>query len=167
MPADNNRDSVTSSISCRLHNFTKPGAPWIVTRSSSDFYKNQEFSIILKCTVPSLMLFYNLTQSRVVSKAKIGDLLGHYRRDPNLQNSFRLTIHYHAIYYWNVSLGLRMCSVSRTYIEIDMMHLVLSHCPWFNAIMFLSVGSSFVSIIGLWMLDPKSPYHLPEQTQSF
>ena len=80
------------------------------------------------------MLFYNLMQSRVVSKGKICELLGHYRRGPNLQNSFRLTIHYHAFYYWNVA----------TYIEIDTMQLVLSHCPWFNAFISLSVGSSFV-----------------------
>ena len=125
------------------------------------------------------MLFFNLMQSRLVSKGKICELSGHYRRSPNLQNSFRmmtssngnifrvtgplcgeftgpgefptqrpvtrsfdvyfdlrlnkrlskqswgwwfetlspslwrhrngLTIHYHAIYYWNKSLGLRMC----------------------------------------------------------
>ena len=63
------------------------------------FNKNLEFSLILNCTVPSLMLFYNLMQSRVVSKGKIYELLGHYRRGPNLQNSFRFAIHYHAIYY--------------------------------------------------------------------
>ena len=39
----NNSDSVVLSISSRLHNFTKSGAPWIVTLSSSDFYKNLEF----------------------------------------------------------------------------------------------------------------------------
>ena len=109
VPTTNNSDSVALSISSRLHNFAESGAPWIVTLSRSDFYKNLEFSFILNYTVPSLMSFYNLMQSRVVSKGKICELLGHYRCDPNLQNSFRLTLHYHAIYYWNVSLGLRMC----------------------------------------------------------
>ena len=109
MPTTNNSDSVAVSISSRLHKFTKSGAPWIVTLSSSAFYKNLEFSFILNCTVPSLMLFYSLMQSHVVSKGKICELLSHYRRGRSLQNSFRLTIHYHAIYYWNVSLGLRMC----------------------------------------------------------
>ena len=109
VPTTNNSDSVALSISSRLHNFTKSDAPWIVTLSSSDFNKNLEFSFILNSTVPSLMLFYSLMQSRVVSKGKICELLGYHRRGPNLQNSFRLTIHYHAVYYWNVSLGLRMC----------------------------------------------------------
>ena len=110
------------------------------------FYKNLEFSFILNCTVLSRVLFYNVMQSRVVSKGKICELLGYYRCGPNLQNSFRLTIHYHAIYCWNVFLGLRMC-VYRALIniEIDMMQLVLSQCPWFNAFMSLSVGSSFVN----------------------
>ena len=63
--------------------------------------------------------------------------------------------------------GLENVRVSRTYIEIDMMQLVLSHCPWFNACMSLIVGSLFVCIIGLWMSDLKSPQHLAEQTQSF
>ena len=156
MPTTNNSDSVALSISSRLHHFAKSGAPWIVTLSISDFYENLEFSFILNCTVPSQMLFYNLMQSREVSKGKIWEFLGHYRRGPNLQNSSRLTIHYHAIYYWNVSQGLRMC-VSRTYTKIDMMQLVLSHCPWFNAYMSLIVWSSCVCIIGLWMSDPSPP----------
>ena len=131
-PTTNNSDSVALSISSRLHNFTKSSAPWIVTLSSSDFYKNLKFSFILNCAVPSLMLFYNLMQSRVVSKGKFCELLGHYRRDPNLQNSFRLTIHYHAIYYWNVSLGLRMC-VYRALI------LKLIWCNWFCHIVIDSI----------------------------
>ena len=49
-----------------LHNFTKSGAPWIVTMSISDFYENLEVPFSLICKVPSLMLFYNLMQSRVV-----------------------------------------------------------------------------------------------------
>ena len=124
MPTTNNSDSVALSISSRLHCFAKSGAPWIVTLSSSDFCKNLEFSFILNCTVRSLMLFYILMQSRVVSKSKIWELLGHYRRGPNLQNSFRLTIHYHAIYYWNVSLGLRMCVYRALILE-------LIWCNWF------------------------------------
>ena len=124
MPTTNNSDSVALSISSRLHHFTKSGAPWIVTMSISDFYENLEFSFILNCTVPSQMLFYNFMQSRAVSKDKIWELLCHYRRGPNLQNSFRLTIHYHAIYYWNVSQGLRMC-VYRALI------LKLIWCSWF------------------------------------
>ena len=88
------------------------------------FCKNVEFSFILNCIVPSFMLFYNLMHSRVVSKGKICELLGHYRRGPNLHSSFQLTIHYHAIYYWNVSLGLRMC-VYRALI------LKLIWCTWF------------------------------------
>ena len=132
----NNSDSVALSISSRLHNFTKSGAPWIVTLSSfvlhnancslppDLFYKNLEFSFILNCTVPSLILFYNLMQSCVVSIGKICESLGHYRRGPNLQNSFLLTIHYHAIYYWSVSLGLRMCAYRAL-----IMKLIL--CSWF------------------------------------
>ena len=66
------------------------------------------------------MLFCNLMQSRVVSKCKICELLGHYRRGPNLQNSFRLTIHYRAIDLLLKRIpGLENVRVSRTYIEID------------------------------------------------
>ena len=113
MPTTNNSDAVALSISSRLHNFTKSGAPWIVTLPSSDFYKNLEFSFILNCAVPSLMLFYNLMQSRVVSKGKICELLGHYRRGPNLKNSFRLTIHYHAIYCFDRNIN-HHCPACRT-----------------------------------------------------
>ena len=167
MPTTNNSDSIALSISSRLHNFTKSGAPWIITLSSSDFYKNLEFSFILNCTVPSLMLFYNLMQSRVVTKGKFCEILGHYRRGPNLQNSFRLTNHYHVIYYWNVSLGLRMC-VYRALI------LKLIWCNWFCHIVLIQciyVLKCRVIIcldnIGLWMLDPKSPNIHPNKRSLF
>ena len=38
VPTTNNSDAVALSISSRLHNFTKSGAAWIVTLSSSDFF---------------------------------------------------------------------------------------------------------------------------------
>ena len=63
------------------------------------------------------MLFYNLMQSRVVSKDKICELLGHYQRGPNLQN-------YLCYLLLKRIPGLENVRVSRTYIEIDMMQYV-------------------------------------------
>ena len=99
------------------------------------------------------MLFYNIMQNHVVRKSKICELLGHNRRGP--KKGF-LPTHYSLPRYLLLKRipGLENVRVWRTYIEIDVMQLVLSHCPWFNAFMSLSVGSSFVKITGLCMLDP-------------
>ena len=119
MPTSNNSDSVGLSINSRLHNFTKSGAPWIVTLSSSDFYKDLWFSFILNCTVPSLMLFYNLMKSRVVSKGKICELLGHYRRGP--KSTEFLPTHYSLPRYLLLKRipGLENVRVSRVYRAYD------------------------------------------------
>ena len=93
------------------------------------FYKNLEFSFIFNCTVPSLMLFYNLMQSRVVSKGKICELLGHYRRGPNLQNSFR------------DSLFITTLSIIETYPWAwECAFIAHLYWNWYDAIGFITVS---------------------------
>ena len=169
MPTTNNSDSVALSISSRLHNFTKSGASWIVTLSSSDFYKkkkNPTFSFILNCTVPSLMLFYNLMRSRVVSKSKICELLGHYRRGPNLQNSsdslFITTLTIIETYPWAWECACIAHLYWNWYDEIGFVTLPLIQCIYvLKCRVIICLDNRFMNV------RPQVPQHSPEQTQSF
>ena len=149
MPTTNSSDSVALSINCRLHNFSKSGAPWIVTLSSSEFYKNLEFSFILNCTVPSLMSTISCKAAwsakvKFASYWVIIDVAQTYRIPSDSLFITTLSI-IETCPWWNVSLGLRMC-VYRALIStlIWCNWFCHRHCPWFNAFMYLSVGSSFV-----------------------
>ena len=130
MPTTNNSDSVALSISSRLHNFTKSGAPWIVTLSSSDFHKNLEFSFVLKAAWSAKVKF--------ASYWVIIDVAQTYRIPSD--SLFITTLSIIETYLWAWECA---CIAHLYWNWYDAIGFVTSSLiQWFNSFMSSSVGSS-------------------------
>ena len=162
MPTTNNSDFVALSISGKLHHFSLvhhelSPCQFRIFMKTSNFHLFWIVQFHHRC--------YSTISCKAASSANVKFEI--YWVINDVAQTYRIPSD--SLFITTLSIIETHVRASRTYIEIDMMQLVLSHCPWFNACWRISliVGSLFVCIIGLWMSDPKSPQHLAEQTQSF